>query len=268
MAQIDPNTITNEPMVVAIQAMKADLNEKTQNDMINAMIRSRFIVPVKFEEPAEGEQGQRVTFTLVENADKQKFFMAFTDAQELARYTKGEESQTTLMMFDNFANLIIDHNAQVEGFVINPYNPEHNLVFPKKIIESIKEQKDRMMAHMQENQAHLREPATLPKAVCDTAIEYFKAHENVSKAYIQEMLIQGKEGYLIAVDFTGIPEITLNELKQHMVEVMGDRPLSLISVETEAGKVVSERAKAPFYVKGEKAPTEEKPKKKGLFGKK
>lgn len=267
MPQIDPTTITNEPLVQAIATMKANLNEQTQNVMINAMVRARFIVPVKYEEPVEGQQGQRVTFTLVENTDKQKFFMAFTDVEELNRYAKGEEIQTTIMMFDNLASLMIDHNAQVEGFVVNPYNPEHNLIFPRKIVESIKEQKDRMMPQNSQ-QAALREPATLPKAVCDTAIEYFKAHENVSKAYIQEMLVAGREGYLIAVDFTGIPEITLNELKQHMADVMGDRPLSLISVESEAGKIVSEKAKAPFYVKGEKAPTEEKPKKKGFFGKK
>lgn len=270
MAQEKVTNLTNPHMVEAIAKMKEDLNPRTQSKMITEMLRSKFIVPVTVEpsESSDNPKGSKVTFNLVENKDKQKFFMAFTDFEELKKWGS-ETNHVISMQFDDFARLVIDQPSAVEGFVINPFN--ENIIFTRKIMIDIREQRDRHFGQAQASpqpQVVLREPETLPEDVCTAAIKYFKEHTNVNKAYIQEMLAGDKEGYLIVLDFTGIPELVLNELKAHLVPVMGERPLTLLSVDIDAGRVVSERAKAPFYEKDVRTDfvgDDKRSKKKGLF---
>lgn len=272
--KIDPAKITNPILIEAINNMRADFTEQTQNKMITAMISGNYIVPVTLEDGEISEEGKpakgsRITFCLAENKQGEKYMMAFTDLDEAKKWN-GEIKETLIINFDEIADLILKQTDLIQGFVINPYS--HNVIFPKNIVASIKEQKDKLMPNSRSNQAMLREPAELPEDICGKAIEYFKAHDNIDKAYIQEMLINNRLGYLIAVDFRGIPELVLTELKNYLAETVGKRPLTLISVDSDNGKVVEEHAKAPFYVKGEKSEfAEDKPekakKKKGLFSK-
>ncbi len=138
--------IANPELVEAINEMRKDFTNETQNKVVNLALRSTFLVPaivdkntqliadsdnnVKFEDKPQAK------FMLITHKEKGTFFPAFTDPDELMKFKTDEKFQSFAMKFSDLAALT-EKTPEVTGFVLNPMS--HNLPFTKPMLETIKE---------------------------------------------------------------------------------------------------------------------------------
>ena len=66
----------------------------------------------------------------------------FTDTDELFKWKDTQNAQKVVTDFDSIAQMVMDPQADVKGFVINPFGK--SVTFPKQMVHSFKQQKDYM----------------------------------------------------------------------------------------------------------------------------
>lgn len=117
--------ITNVLLVEAIRQMKANENPETRNAVIDeTVMRAKFLMPVTIEEDS-------MKFNMVTNSDKQNYFVAYTDWEEMKPAVSGPDQKAMIMTFDDYA-MLEKKNIQTAGFVINPFTT--NLIFRKDYV--------------------------------------------------------------------------------------------------------------------------------------
>ena len=142
---IDSNgPVLNTRLVNAMQDMLNDNNEMTRSRMINALMNAKLLSPVVRQiavtDEARQQGNARLRFTMIQNAQGNKYYMAFTDWASLNKWKKEEGQQVVHMEFDDLASIVLRKGSNIEGFVINPYS--ENITIPKSMILSLKKQKE------------------------------------------------------------------------------------------------------------------------------
>ncbi|MDD4850253.1 MAG: enhanced serine sensitivity protein SseB C-terminal domain-containing protein [Gemmiger sp.] len=224
---IDPNQpVKNPALKNAMADMRKNNTPETRNIVINQMMNAVFLAPaiVDFgknapKPDAQGkvkiEPNSKISFTLINTQDGKKFFMAFTDWEELRKWNKNPGQQTLMLRFDDYAALL-EKNTNAAGFVINPYT--ENLRFDPATVASLKNQKaDFIKAKMAaaRAQAHAKaahkidpgskvvlvEPTVYPDGMLDPICEYLQTRPDVQAAYIQVMIVNDTDkSYLMVLD--------------------------------------------------------------------
>lgn len=215
---IDVNKpVTNPELVIAIKEMKESNTKECQDHVINEVMKAHFISPVNIS-PAPGpssdssevvlKENTTINFNIIENTANQQFFLSFTDWQELGKWNKGENQQTLILTFDDLAAMVLDKKGNSEGFVINPYG--ENIIFNKTMIEALREDKERRakggvveQVVKKDTTVQLGQPRIYPKEMVNAISNYLKKQKNVHAAYLQLMIKEGEQSYLVIVDFTG-----------------------------------------------------------------
>lgn len=117
--------ITNVLLVEAIRQMKANENPETRNAVIDeTVMRAKFLMPVTILDDS-------MRFNMVTNSDKQNYFVAYTDWEEMKPAISGPDQKAMIMTFDDYA-MLEKKNIQTAGFVINPFTT--NLIFRKDYV--------------------------------------------------------------------------------------------------------------------------------------
>lgn len=217
--QIDPKKpLTNPAMKKAIEAVRKSDTPEARSAVLNEMLRSTFLIPVQVgfdgQPPKPGKDGRvplpkgtRVSFSLLSTTDKRKYFMAFTDWDELHKWRKNPGQQTMMMRFDDYA-MLLEKNEQVSGFVINPFGG--NIRFDRNNVETIKRQRDALAAarkRAEEKQIKPGDkivivelslyPEELLGPVCDVLVK----NAQVNEAYLQMMIVNDSDkSYLMVLD--------------------------------------------------------------------
>lgn len=124
--------ITNVLLVEAIRQMKANENPETRNAVIDeTVMRAKFLMPVTILDGS-------MQFNMVTNSDKQNYFVAYTDWEEMKPSKIGPDQKAMIMTFDDYA-MLEKKNIQTAGFVINPFTT--NLIFRKDYVLQLFEKK-------------------------------------------------------------------------------------------------------------------------------
>lgn len=139
--------VENPSLIASIKALLAKNNEQNQNEMINEVIRAKFLTPVIIApDPTTSEEtgkktfpkGTAIGFITLQNENNEEFFLAFTDWQELKKWRDKVDEQTLIVSYADLSSLVLDDKGRSGGFVINPYSDD--VVFKKTLIEEIKKQ--------------------------------------------------------------------------------------------------------------------------------
>lgn len=145
----DPNKPISNPMLCgAIELMRADDTPEHRRMFLDEMLKANFLSPAVITPPLQPDENGRarltpeskVQFPMLTNPEGKQLFMAFTDWEELKKWSKGEKHPTLIMTFDDFAGMLLGKDKAGNmnpalGFVINPYSS--NIIINKELIAQI-----------------------------------------------------------------------------------------------------------------------------------
>ena len=215
--------IKNPELLEAIIKMQEDNCPDNVNHLIDCVMAAQFITPGRVSEPrnvaktdSHGgtvmQQETQIQFQLIENQNGEKFFPAFTDADEKKKWAPSEGKQDIIMNFDGYAQVLSDPGSEVKGFVINPFG--RSVAFPKQMVMNLKQQKD-----FRENQGLQQqtisadekvqlgdpEPDEYPIDMMAAIINFLQERDDVNEAYLRMFKRESdeKQSYLVIVDFDG-----------------------------------------------------------------
>lgn len=265
--------VRNDELKKAIETMRAEQNQTTTNRMIDHVMLAHFLQPaVMDKEPkrqVDGsaiiEEDTRIQFPMLVAPDERKFAMAFCDWDELAKWKHEEGQQTVVFTFDDYAAMVLQEDSTIDGFVIDPYGA--NLVFDKALITSLKQQKDAMEKRVKEMEikagakVQLGQPKEYPQAMVDALSEKAKEFKKIQAIYMQLMIQEETQSYLLVVDYDGGDERAMYDaLAQTAATYSDGKYVDFAPIDSDLGKAAI-RAIEPFY----KKPYYTKPKFKEAF---
>lgn len=207
---IDVNKpVTNPSLVEAIKNMNENNTKEKQDKVIDEVMKAHFISPVNIS-PAPSSSSNNnevvlkekttISFNIIEDTNNQKFFLAFTDWDELGKWHINENQQTLIVTFDDLAAMILDEKGNSDGFVINPFG--HNITFNKSMILNLKNEKERRnnggvveQIVEKDTPVQLGQPRVYPKVMTNAISDYLKRQRNVKAAYLQLMIKEGEQSY-------------------------------------------------------------------------
>ncbi len=251
--------VTNPALAAAIRDMKQNNTQEAQVRVINEVMKAQFISPVIISPPpvpwADGktvlEQNTTIHFTTLENAEKQVFYPAFTDWEELGKVGLSENQQTLVMTFEDLAALVLDEKGGSDGFVVNPFSD--SLVLDKHTVGALAEEKRKHSGVVEQvieedTPVQLGQPRDYPTEMVKAISEYLKQQKRVNAAWLQLMMREGEQSYLIIVDFTGDKREIFDGIYKAAMDHAGGMPIDMIPYDLEFGRTATAGIE-PFYKK-------------------
>ena len=211
--------ITNPQLKKAIEEMQNNNSQENVNKMIDCVMNAQFITPAKVSKPTPVAKNNgngtvmqnqtQVQFQLIENQNKEKFFPAFTDAEEKQKWQESQGKDDVVMNFESYVQVLSDPNCPVKGFVINPFG--RSVAFPKDMVMSLKQQKDaRNIGGLSQQKIEPDkvtlgdpEPDEYPIDMMAAIINFLQERDDVNAAYLKTFQREEDEkpAYLIIIDF-------------------------------------------------------------------
>lgn len=260
---IDVNKpVTNPDLAVAIKAMKEENTKESQDKVINEVMKAHFISPVIIS-PVPGSSNDScevvlkedtiINFSIIQNTANQQFFLAFTDWVELGRWHKCENQQTLILTFDDLAAMVLDEKGHSDGFVINPYG--ENIIFNKTMIGALRDEKERRanggvveQVVKKDTTVQLGQPSIYPKEMVNAISDYLKRQKNVQAAYLQLMIKEGEQSYLVIIDFVGDRRVIFDGIANVAMSHLNGMFIDLVPYDSDFGHNATNNIE-PFYKK-------------------
>lgn len=127
-------TVSNPELVKSLNKFLIQQNPKNEQKLIADIHQAKFIIPVYFVGGIEDnvmKQGSSLSFKTLATEDEQTYLMAFTDWEELEKWSKKPEDVIPIS-YEDLRGLVLDSNGEIAGFTINPY--EQNLIITRDLI--------------------------------------------------------------------------------------------------------------------------------------
>lgn len=253
--------VANPALIAAIEALKQEGSPDNLNRVVNEVVHANFLSPVTISpmpefnsgEEATLKEGATVSFHLIENSSEGSYFPAFTDWEELRKWNAADDMQTLISTFDDYAFMVLGEDSDSAGFVINPFGA--NLPFTREMINSIKNQKDKMEQKgigeytvEKDTKVLLGQPREYPDAMLDAVCDYFKTQRDVEKAYFLMMVKEETEesSYLLVIDYKGDPEEILGGIADAAAPYLNGMYLDMVPYDSEFGQNAADKTE-PFY---------------------
>ncbi len=260
-SKVPAEEIKNPELKAAIDAMQADGSPQNINNMISKVVEAKFILPAMMKNipQAKTENGKtvmsnatQVQFRLLQNSNKENFFGAFTDVEEMYKWNGNEKAAKVVTDFSSLAAMVMDPNANVLGFVINAFGK--SVTFPKNMVNQIKQQHDYMRQEqnmLKGGEVKVGEPDEYPIDMMAALINHFSTEPNVNAAYLRMVEQNGQTSYFIVVDFYGDMEQTFKAISDIAKPYIDDEnQLSMMPYSMEFAKNAVKGIE-PFYKKAE-----------------
>ncbi len=142
-----PKVINNPMLVGAMELLKADNSTKHRDFFLQELLKAHLLTPATVTpKPERDENGTvrmvpdaQIQIPMLNTREGVRYFMAFTDVQELKKWVKNmeEEQQLLVFGFQDFASAVKRADSQCDGFVINPGGA--NIRVTRRMIDTIQE---------------------------------------------------------------------------------------------------------------------------------
>lgn len=268
MAEVK-SPVQNEALKKAILTLKGENTPQNLNVVVGEMMRSVFLAPAALdfggaEAPKPDATGRialpketKFNLAVVSSPEGKRYYMAFTDAGALEKWTQRPAKQANLMMrFDDFAKMLETHK-DISGLVINPFS--ESLRFEAPMMAALKQQKDALT--MQRTKTPIKpgdkvtilELATIPDEMVDPVCKVLENEPTIAAAYLQLMIVNDTaKSYLLVLDGPQDNKI-YNAIAQSARPYLAasERKLELnITVSATPLGQQGMRGSEPFYRKG------------------
>jgi hypothetical protein len=135
--------VKNPKLVQAMLDLKKHDNPYTRGVLAAALMDARLLSPIQRQTVLIEKEGPsaRIKFEDIQNTEGEKFYLAFTDMDEYAKWNEdGKHNQALIMTMEDFGNILIRHINDLRGFVINPYG--ENVSITKDLLLSLLKQRE------------------------------------------------------------------------------------------------------------------------------
>lgn len=143
-----PRAISNPMLVGAMELLKAENSTKHRDFFLQELMKAHLLTPATVTpRPERDESGMlrmlpdsQIQVPMLSTREGGvRYFMAFTDMQELKKWVKSlEESQQLFVFgFQDYAAMVKRADSQCDGFAINPGGA--NIRVTRKMIDTIQE---------------------------------------------------------------------------------------------------------------------------------
>ncbi len=142
-----PRAISNPMLVGAMELLKADNSTKHRDFFLQELLKAHLLTPATVTPgPQEDESGMvrmppdaQIQIPMLSTREGVRYFMAFTDMQELKKWVKSmEEGQQLLVFgFQDFTTMVKRADSQCDGFAINPGGA--NIRVTRRMIDTIQD---------------------------------------------------------------------------------------------------------------------------------
>ena len=139
---IDVNKPVTNPELV--DSMNKFLNERSAENegvLIEKITKAHYLAPIILQGEIENgilKAGSTISFKMLTNSLGETFFMAFTDWDELAKWST-EKEETLISTYDDLKSMVLKDTENVKGFVINPYG--QNIVITPELMQYFSQSK-------------------------------------------------------------------------------------------------------------------------------
>lgn len=124
-----PSNITNPELIMAMGLLKSENNDENMLKVLTAAVPAKFILPV------EGEIGSKVRFHAVTGSDGKIYQVVYADTYSFNQAFGAANQNGIVAGFMDLADLVVNQQSKVDGFVINPGKEE--IVFGKEMISAV-----------------------------------------------------------------------------------------------------------------------------------
>lgn len=143
MSNQSSEEIKNPKLVQAMQDLKKHDNPYTRGVLAAALMDAKLLSPIQRQTLLMEKDGptSRIKFEDIQNTEGEKFYLAFTDVDEYAKWDEnGKHDQALIMTMEDFGNILIRNINDLKGFVVNPYG--ENVSITKDLLLSLLKQRE------------------------------------------------------------------------------------------------------------------------------
>lgn len=249
--------ITNPSLVEAMKRYDETQSIEDLNHMIDEVMKADFLCPMMMdvkEKPDENgmvtlKESTMIQFSMISNTNNENFFLAFTDWYELKKWQDVPQQQTVIMHFEDYASLVLNKDGHASGFVINPFH--ENKLFTKDLIANLKKQLDERTyvekEHVEKGETiTYGEPKDYPKEMVQALKKAGKKLKDVHAIYLQFMIRNDEESWLIIVDHDGDSNMIFDQLAKVTMPYRKGFPMYFVPLNDDFSMGVVQ-AIEPFY---------------------
>lgn len=138
-------TISNPMLMGALELLKAENTPEHRNMVMQEILHAQFMSPVIVDPPlVPDEDGvarmtpeNKINLLMLTAADEKKYFMAYTDMEELKMYNTDAQYQIFAFRFSDYAKMLMNPSGDPNnnGVIINPF--DHRLVITKEMVQDM-----------------------------------------------------------------------------------------------------------------------------------
>lgn len=246
---IDVNKpVTNPELVKIMNEFVQERSVENELVLIERIMQAHFLTPVKIEGEIENgviKAGSTISFKMLTNNSGESFLMAFTDWEELGKWSRAKE-EALISTYEDLKSIVENDAQRVKGFVINPYG--QNIIITPELMEYFSQRKSEIVIKKDTN-VMLGQPANYPHELVKALSKFFKENKEVESAYLFLAHMEGeaKPNLLLIIGFTGEKAALFPRIAAITQNYLGkDEYIDLIPLNTEFGKDATKNA-TPFY---------------------
>lgn len=248
---VDVNKPVANPKLVEI--MNKFLNDRsTENEiaLIESISQANFLTPIILDGEIENgvlKKDSNISFKMITNTANESFFIAFTDWEELGKWSKDKE-QTLITSYEDLKDMVLKDATAIKGFVINPYG--QNIVITPELMQYFSSRTSEVVIQ-KDTKVIFGQPANYPYDMVNALSSFFKKHKEVKSAYLFLIHKEGDEkpNLLFVIDFTGEKAILFPQIAAVAQNYLNkDEYIEIVPKDCEFGMGATKDAK-PFYKK-------------------
>ncbi len=109
----------NGPLKSAIGTYYENQSAKTATNVLSNIVNANLLVPA-VNAPSIPAKTQQMSFYIIRDKDNNTYFLAFTEEEEVAKWSKEKVADQQYLIFD-FVHLVdaIERNPGISGYIIN-----------------------------------------------------------------------------------------------------------------------------------------------------
>lgn len=210
------------------------LSDITSETVFNA----RFMTVVRpSKEPIKAKDGE---LTLPDGSDISfmmlgssggNFLPLFTRAEEMKTWKGAENCLHVCLGFDDIS-VILRYDQECKGAVLNPFTD--NLIMQREVVDRLRQRKElsqtgrttQMLS--KDTQIEFINDNTFPLQLSGKLCEKAKEMSGVKRLWLRCVRIEGREGFLLIVDFKGDRDETFRELSEYSKEYLGNKLMHMV----------------------------------------
>lgn len=240
----------NIDLITAIQLIKKDRSKEPQ--FFEALYQAKLLCPIqadtkKMRKNADGsvivDDDTKVSVISISDSSGAKFLMAFSNWNELNKWNEGKHQQITVYTFNDYKNIMMNHDMPYRGVVINPFGD--NIVLWKEVFNN---SDPRFEIEPTNRSVMIGLPNEYPLKMVDKLKQYFHKTKLVDTAYLLWMTRGNEAGYLLVLG----TNISPNELFPQMGEIckpyLDGKLLDIVPLDSSFGKNAVE-GQQPIFCK-------------------